>query len=181
MVTGYHARAVGRHRGRDTSAESFSVDERESVKEAYAYMDFKAGQPIVGTKIDVPSSARVPMPPVRLRGSGQGAQARQAQGAGERARLVVPGSVQVRNDMLGAAGTSLRRRWLLVPRGRLLDVPRDEPDKLKGRESAPRRPTATSRAAGFAAGRTLLMSPLMVAAAAVTGQVADARKVFGIS
>jgi len=35
------------------SVEAFIEDERESVREAYAYMDFKAGQPIAGTKIDV--------------------------------------------------------------------------------------------------------------------------------
>jgi 3-isopropylmalate/(R)-2-methylmalate dehydratase large subunit len=33
---------------------------------------------------------------------------------------------------------------------------------------------------GSVTGRTLLMSPLMVAAAAVTGEVSDAREVFGI-
>jgi 3-isopropylmalate/(R)-2-methylmalate dehydratase large subunit len=32
---------------------------------------------------------------------------------------------------------------------------------------------------GSVSGRTLLMSPLMVAAAAVTGSVSDAREVFG--
>ena len=34
---------------------------------------------------------------------------------------------------------------------------------------------------GSPTGRTLLMSPLMVAAAAVTGAVADAREVFGVT
>ena len=34
---------------------------------------------------------------------------------------------------------------------------------------------------GSPTGRTILMSPLMVAAAAVTGSVADAREVFGVS
>jgi 3-isopropylmalate/(R)-2-methylmalate dehydratase large subunit len=33
---------------------------------------------------------------------------------------------------------------------------------------------------GSPTGRTLLMSPVMVAAAAVTGAVADARDVFGV-
>ena len=33
---------------------------------------------------------------------------------------------------------------------------------------------------GSPTGRTMLMSPLMVAAAALTGEVSDARKVFGI-
>jgi 3-isopropylmalate/(R)-2-methylmalate dehydratase large subunit len=34
---------------------------------------------------------------------------------------------------------------------------------------------------GSPTGRTLLMSPLMVAAAAVTGSVADAREVFAVN
>jgi 3-isopropylmalate/(R)-2-methylmalate dehydratase large subunit len=34
---------------------------------------------------------------------------------------------------------------------------------------------------GSPTGRTILMSPLMVAAAAVTGAVADAREVFGVA
>ncbi|HXN36295.1 MAG TPA: aconitase family protein, partial [Opitutaceae bacterium] len=34
---------------------------------------------------------------------------------------------------------------------------------------------------GSPTGRTLLMSPVMVAAAAVTGSVCDARDVFGVS
>ena len=33
---------------------------------------------------------------------------------------------------------------------------------------------------GSPMGRTVLMSPLMVAAAAVTGEISDAREVFGI-
>jgi len=34
---------------------------------------------------------------------------------------------------------------------------------------------------GSPTGRTLLMSPLMVAAAAITGQVSDVREVFGVA
>ncbi len=33
---------------------------------------------------------------------------------------------------------------------------------------------------GSPRGRTVLMSPLMVAAAAIAGEIADAREVFGI-
>ena len=34
---------------------------------------------------------------------------------------------------------------------------------------------------GSTTGRTILMSPVMVAAAAVTGQIADAREVFSVT
>ena len=68
-----------------------------------------------------------------------------------------------------------------MARGRLLDVSGDESRQARSAISSARVPrTATSRA-GRAARRVarILMSPLMVAAAAVTGSVADAREVFG--
>ena len=40
---------------------------------------------------------------------------------------------------------------------------------------------ATASAWAGRTGRTVLMSPLMVAAAAVTGEISDAREVFGLS
>ncbi len=55
------------------------------------------------------------------------------------------------------------------------------PDKLKGNQlSASSSNRNFKGRQGSPTGRTLLMSPLMVAAAAITGHVADARQVFGI-
>jgi len=55
------------------------------------------------------------------------------------------------------------------------------PDKLQGREICASSSNRNFKGRqGSPQGRTLLMSPLMVAAAAVTGKVADARKVFGV-
>jgi 3-isopropylmalate/(R)-2-methylmalate dehydratase large subunit len=55
------------------------------------------------------------------------------------------------------------------------------PDKLRGREiSASSSNRNFKGRQGSPTGRTMLMSPLMVAAAAVTGRVSDAREVFGI-
>ena len=55
------------------------------------------------------------------------------------------------------------------------------PDKLVGDQlSASSSNRNFKGRQGSVTGRTLLMSPLMVAAAAVTGEVADAREVFGI-
>jgi 3-isopropylmalate/(R)-2-methylmalate dehydratase large subunit len=55
------------------------------------------------------------------------------------------------------------------------------PDKLKGREICASSSNRNFKGRqGSPQGRTLLMGPLMVAAAAVTGHVTDTRKVFGI-
>lgn len=55
------------------------------------------------------------------------------------------------------------------------------PDKLRGRELCASSSNRNFKGRqGSPEGRTLLMSPLMAAAAAVTGQVSDAREVFSI-
>jgi 3-isopropylmalate/(R)-2-methylmalate dehydratase large subunit len=55
------------------------------------------------------------------------------------------------------------------------------PDKLVGRELCASSSNRNFKGRqGSPTGRTLLMSPVMVAAAAVSGEVADAREVFAI-
>lgn len=165
------------------SVEAFKEDERESVREAYAYMDFAPGQPIAGTKIDVAfigscTNGRLSdfEEVVKVLKAGK-----YKVKANVRA-LVVPGSEQVRNDMLARgwdkvfadAGFSFREAGCSM----CLAM---NPDKLKGREICASSSNRNFKGRqGSPQGRTLLMSPLMVAAAAVTGHVADARKVFGI-
>jgi 3-isopropylmalate/(R)-2-methylmalate dehydratase large subunit len=61
----------------------------------------------------------------------------------------------------------------------LLDV---NPDKLVGDQLCASSSNRNFKGRqGSPTGRTILMSPLMVAAAAVAGQVADAREVFGVT
>jgi 3-isopropylmalate/(R)-2-methylmalate dehydratase large subunit len=56
------------------------------------------------------------------------------------------------------------------------------PDRLEGRQiSASSSNRNFKGRQGSATGRTLLMSPAMVAAAAITGQVADVRELVGAS
>jgi 3-isopropylmalate/(R)-2-methylmalate dehydratase large subunit len=56
------------------------------------------------------------------------------------------------------------------------------PDKLIGREVCASSSNRNFKGRqGSSTGRTLLMSPAMVAAAAIRGEVADAREVFSIS
>ena len=53
------------------------------------------------------------------------------------------------------------------------------PDKLVGRELCASSSNRTFKGRqGSSTGRTVLMSPVMVAAAAIRGEVADAREVF---
>jgi 3-isopropylmalate/(R)-2-methylmalate dehydratase large subunit len=166
------------------SVEAFKEDERESEREAYAYMDFSPGQPIAGTKIDVAfigscTNGRLSDFEEVVKVLKAGSYKVQPN---VRA-LVVPGSEQVRNDMLARgwdkvftdAGFSFREAGCSM----CLAM---NPDKLQGREICASSSNRNFKGRqGSPQGRTLLMSPLMVAAAAVTGQVADARKVFGIT
>jgi 3-isopropylmalate/(R)-2-methylmalate dehydratase large subunit len=56
------------------------------------------------------------------------------------------------------------------------------PDKLIGRELCASSSNRNFKGRqGSPTGRTVLMSPVMVAAAAIQGSIADARKVFGVS
>ena len=77
------------------------------------------------------------------------------------ARMVVPGSAQVKRQAEAEGlDRDLQRRRLRVARGRLLDVPGHEPGHPRARASAAPRPrTATSRAGRAAGGRTHLVSP----------------------
>ena len=165
------------------SADMFGENERESVREAYAYMDFKPGQPIAGTKIDVAFIGSC----TNGRLSDFEEVVKVLRGGKHKVKpsvraLIVPGSEQVRKDMLARgwdkvftdAGFQFREAGCSM----CLAM---NPDKLKGREVCASSSNRNFKGRqGSPEGRTLLMSPLMVAAAAVTGQVADARSVFGI-
>ena len=96
--------------------------------------------------------------------------------------LVVPGSMQVKRELVArgwdkiftAAGFQFREAGCSM----CLAM---NPDKLRGNElSASSSNRNFKGRQGSPSGRTLLMSPIMVAAAAIAGEVADARQVFGI-
>jgi 3-isopropylmalate/(R)-2-methylmalate dehydratase large subunit len=165
------------------SVEAFKDDERESVREAYAYMDFAPGQPIAGTKIDVAFIGSC----TNGRLSDFEEVVKVLKGGKYKVQpnvraLVVPGSEQVRNDMLARGWDKVfaDAGFLFREAGCSMCLAMN-PDKLKGREICASSSNRNFKGRqGSPQGRTLLMSPLMVAAAAVTGQVADARKVFGI-
>lgn len=156
--------------------ESLPEAERAIAAEAYAYMDLQPGQPIQGTKIDVCfigscTNGRIS----DLRQAAKVVEGRKVK-PGVKA-FVVPGSERVKAQaeaegldvIFQAAGFEWRNPGCSM----CLAM---NPDKLQGRQiSASSSNRNFKGRQGSAAGRTLLMSPAMVAAAAITGEVTDVR------
>jgi 3-isopropylmalate/(R)-2-methylmalate dehydratase large subunit len=153
--------------------------DRPVWREALAFMGFRAGQPIAGSKIDVAfigscTNGRLS----DLREAAKIARGRRV-ARGVRA-LVVPGSQAVAraaeaeglHEIFEAAGFQWRKAGCSMCLGM-------NEDKLQGREVCA---SSSNRnfigRQGSPTGRTLLMSPAMVAAAAITGAVADVREVL---
>jgi 3-isopropylmalate/(R)-2-methylmalate dehydratase large subunit len=97
--------------------------------------------------------------------------------------LVVPGSQRVRQEIV-------RRGWDQVFRDAGFEFREAgcsmclamNPDKLEGTQLCASSSNRNFKGRqGSPTGRTLLMSPVMVAAAAIAGEVTDARDLFGIT
>ena len=159
--------------------ESAPEPERATYREALAHMGFEAGQPIAGAKIDVVfigscTNSRIS----DLRVAAAVAKGNRV-AKGVRA-MVVPGSQQVAkaaeaeglHEVFQAAGWEWRKAGCSMCLGM-------NPDQLVGREMSA---SSSNRnfigRQGSPTGRTLLMSPAMVAAAAITGAVADVREIL---
>jgi 3-isopropylmalate/(R)-2-methylmalate dehydratase large subunit len=169
-------------RGLIPKADEFSSDERATIEEAYRYMSFEPGQKILGTKIDVAFIGSC----TNGRLSDIAEVVRLIQGKGLKVApsvraMVVPGSHIVKKEaiergydkVLTEAGFEFREPGCSM----CLAM---NPDKLQGREMSASTSNRNFKGRqGSPSGRTLLMSPAMVAAAAIRGQVADAREVFG--
>ncbi len=152
-------------------------DTRATVERAYTHMGFKEGDPILGQPIDVAfigscTNGRIS----DLRAAADIARGRKVN---SRVRaLVVPGSKQVARQ---AEAEGLDRifseagfQWRNAGCSMCLAM---NSDKLKGRElSASSSNRNFIGRQGSPAGRTLLMSPAMVAAAAVSGKIVDVRE-----
>jgi 3-isopropylmalate/(R)-2-methylmalate dehydratase large subunit len=159
--------------------EQAPEDERATWREALAFMDFAPGQLVAGTRIDVAfigscTNGRLS----DLRAAAEVARGRRV-AKGVRA-LVVPGSQAVAraaeaeglHEIFQGAGFEWRKAGCSMCLGM-------NEDKLQGREVC-----ASSSNRNFIGrqgsphGRTLLMSPAMVAAAALEGRVTDVREVL---
>jgi 3-isopropylmalate/(R)-2-methylmalate dehydratase large subunit len=158
-----------------TAAELLEED-RFIAEEAYSYMDLYPGQPIQGTKIDVCfigscTNGRIS----DLREAAKIAQGRQV-AAGVKA-FVVPGSERVKKEAeaegLDKIFVKAGFEWREPGCSMCLAM---NPDKLQGRQiSASSSNRNFKGRQGSSSGRTLLMSPAMVATAAIKGEIADVR------
>jgi 3-isopropylmalate/(R)-2-methylmalate dehydratase large subunit len=153
--------------------------ERASIAEALEFMDFRSGQPIAGTRIDVAFIGSC----TNARLSDLREAARIARGhhvAPHVKALVVPGSQGVR---MAAEREGLDRifveagfEWRGAGCSMCLAM---NPDRLEGRQICASSSNRNFKGRqGSPTGRTLLMSPAMVAAAAIAGEVTDVRKVL---
>jgi 3-isopropylmalate/(R)-2-methylmalate dehydratase large subunit len=161
------------------STGQFPAEEQRGIREALEFMDFQENQPIKGTKIDVAfigscTNSRIS----DLREAASVAKGRRV--APHVRALVVPGSQQVLAqaeaeglpEVFRAAGFD----WRGAGCSMCLAM---NPDKLKGRELCASSSNRNFKGRqGSPTGRTLLMSPAMVAAAAVAGAVADVREIL---
>ena len=157
--------------------ESLSGDQRETAREAYAHMALEPGKPIRGTAINVAfigscTNSRIS----DLREAAKVARGKRV-ARGVRA-MVVPGSQQVdqaaRKEGLDKIFTEAGFEWRNAGCSMCLAM---NPDKLVGRELCASSSNRNFKGRqGSSTGRTLLMSPAMVAAAALKGKIVDVRE-----
>ena len=155
-------------------------EERAGVLEALAHMKLQGGAPIRGTKVDVAflgsctnarlSDFREVAAVLRGRRVAPGVHA-----------IAVPGSTLVKEacerEGIDRVLIDAGFEWRAAGCSMCLAM---NPDKLVGDQLCASSSNRNFKGRqGSATGRTVLMSPVMVAAAAVTGVVADAREVFG--
>ncbi len=155
---------------------------RISIQDALSYMKLPAGEPIKGTKIDVAfigsctngrlSDFREVAKFIKGRKVAAGVKA-----------IAVPGSqivdVLARQEGLDKVFSEAGFEWRGAGCSMCLAM---NPDKLVGDQLCASSSNRNFKGRqGSTTGRTVLMSPVMVAAAALSGSIADAREVFAIA
>jgi 3-isopropylmalate/(R)-2-methylmalate dehydratase large subunit len=160
-------------------ADSLLEEDRPIAEEAYSYMHLHPGAPIEGTKVDVCfigscTNGRI----TDLREAAKFAQGRHV-AEGVKA-FVVPGSERVKKqaEAEGLDKIFLEAGFEWREAGCSMCLAMNS-DKLEGDQlSASSSNRNFKGRQGSSSGRTLLMSPAMVVAAAVTGQVSDIRELL---
>jgi 3-isopropylmalate/(R)-2-methylmalate dehydratase large subunit len=157
--------------GRESGADA------GAVQDALAYMQLQPGQPIAGVKVDVAFIGSCTNS--RLSDLREAARVVKGQRVAPHVQaLVVPGSATVRkaaereglDEIFRAAGFEWRSAGCSMCLGM-------NPDKLQGSQVCASSSNRNFKGRqGSPTGRTLLMSPAMVAAAAIAGEVTDVRK-----
>jgi 3-isopropylmalate/(R)-2-methylmalate dehydratase large subunit len=162
--------------GRLPKTDEVGAGERSGLTEALDFMGFQAGQPIAGTRIDVAFIGSCT--------NGRLSDLREAahvvaghRVAGHVRALVVPGSQKVAKAAEAEGLDQIFREagfeWRGAGCSMCLAM---NPDRLEGREVCASSSNRNFKGRqGSPTGRTLLMSPAMVAAAAVAGEVVDIR------
>ena len=161
------------------SPSEVGSDDKASIAEALEFMSFRGGMPIAGTKIDVAFIGSCTNG--RISDLREAARIVKGQRVAKHVKaLVVPGSQAVRkvaeqeglDKIFSAAGFE----WRGAGCSMCLAM---NPDQLQGREICASSSNRNFKGRqGSPTGRTLLMSPAMVAAAAVAGEVVDVRKML---
>jgi 3-isopropylmalate/(R)-2-methylmalate dehydratase large subunit len=153
--------------------------ERETLEKAYAHTGFTPGAPVAGTRVDVAFIGSCTNG--RLSDLREAARVARGRKVAARVRaLVVPGSQRVadaaRAEGLDQVFREAGFQWRLPGCSMCLGM---NPDVLVGEEVCA---SSSNRnfigRQGSPRGRTLLMSPAMVAAAAIAGKVTDVREVL---
>ena len=159
--------------------EELPPGDRTLAEEAYRYMDLAPGQPIQGTKVDVCFIGSCTNG--RISDLREAAKIAQGHHVAEGIKaFVVPGSERVKKQAeaegLDKIFTEAGFEWREAGCSMCLAM---NPDKLEGRQiSASSSNRNFKGRQGSSSGRTLLMSPAMVAAAALKGEVFDVRELL---
>ncbi|MBW4569966.1 MAG: 3-isopropylmalate dehydratase large subunit [Tolypothrix carrinoi HA7290-LM1] len=159
--------------------DELPADDRTLAEEAYRYMDLAPGQPIQGTKVDVCFIGSCTNG--RISDLREAAKIAQGHHVAEGIKaFVVPGSERVKKQAeaegLDKIFVEAGFEWREAGCSMCLAM---NPDKLEGRQiSASSSNRNFKGRQGSSSGRTLLMSPAMVAAAALKGEVFDVRELL---
>ncbi|TVR43900.1 MAG: 3-isopropylmalate dehydratase large subunit [Planctomycetota bacterium] len=161
----------------------FPAEDAKLVEEAYHYMDLQPGQAIKGLPIDVAfigscTNGRIS----DLREAARVIQAHGGKVAGHVTAFIVPGSeaVKAAAEAEGLHEIFLAHGFEWREAGCSMCLAMN-PDKLQGNQiSASSSNRNFKGRQGSPQGRTLLMSPAMVALAALEGSVADVRNLLGV-
>src|SRR4029434_7706278 len=166
----------GQSIGIDGKVPAAAGVDQQSIADALSYMGLRSGQPIAGMKVDVAFIGCCTNG--RLSDLREAARIVQGQRVANGVKaLVVPGSVSVQKaaerEGVDVPFRDAGFEWRDAGCSMCLGM---NPDKLEGNQVCA---TSSNRnlkgRQGSPTGRTLLMSPAMVAAAAITGEVTDVR------
>ena len=155
---------------------------RISIQDALDYMKLPAGQPIKGTKVDVAFIGSCTNG--RLSDFREVAKFIKGKKVNPSVKAIaVPGSqivdAMARQEGLDVIFSEAGFEWRAAGCSMCLAM---NPDKLVGDQLCASSSNRNFKGRqGSTTGRTVLMSPVMVAAAALTGSIADAREVFSIA